>query len=99
MSIACPSVLTPFEAHSQLGDPSLPLLKKLCPQFHNVTSLDCELCQFAKHHRLPSIPGVNKRASFPFELVHSNVWGLGPVVSKTGLRYFVTFVDDHSRVT
>ena len=50
-SIACPSVLTPFEAHCRLGHPSLPLLKKLCPQFHNVTSLDCESCQFAKHHR------------------------------------------------
>ena len=30
-SIACPSVLTPFEAYCQLGHPSLYLLKKLCP--------------------------------------------------------------------
>ena len=35
-------------------------------------------------------PRVNKRASAPFELVHSNVWGPCPVV---------TFVDDYSRTT
>ena len=53
-------------------------------------------CQFAKHHRLPSSPRFNKRDSAPFELVHSDVWGLCPVVSPTGFRYFVTFVDDYS---
>ena len=62
-------------------------------------SLDCESCQFAKHHRLSSSPRVNKRASAPFELVHSDVWGPCPVMSKTGFKYFVTFVDDYSRVT
>ena len=50
-SIACPSVTSPFEAHCRLGYPSLPILKKLCPQFHNVSSLDYESCHFAKHHR------------------------------------------------
>ena len=98
-SIACSSILTPFEAHCQLGHPSLPSLKKLYPQFKNISSLDCESCQFAKHHRLPLGPRVNKRASSPFELVHSDVWGPCPIVSKTGFRYFVTFVDDFSRVT
>ena len=62
-------------------------------------SLDCESCQFAKHHRLNYSPIVNKRASAPFELVHSDVWGSCPVVSSIGFRYFVTFVDDYSRTT
>ena len=44
-------------------------------------------------------PRVNKRASAPFELVHSDVWGLCPVMSPTGFKYFITFVDDFSRVT
>ena len=52
-----------------------------------------------KHHRLPSSPRVNKRANAPFELVHSYVWGLCPVVFPTRFRYFVTFVDDFSRTT
>ena len=72
-SIASFGVTTPFETHCQLGHPSLPLLKKLCPQFSSLSSLDCESCQFAKPHRLSSSPRVNKRNSAPFELVHSNV--------------------------
>ena len=97
--VACSGVTTPFEMYCQLGHPSLPLLKKLCPQFSSVSSLDCESCQFAKHHRLHSSPRVNKRASAPFELVHSYVWGPCPIVSPTGFQYFVTFVDDYSRTT
>ena len=42
---------------------------------------------------------VNKRASAPFELVHYDVWGPCPILSPTGFRYFVTFVDDFSRVS
>ena len=43
-------------------------------------------------------PRVNKRASAPFELVHS-VWGPCPVLSPIGFKYVVTFVDDFSCVT
>ena len=97
--IACSKVTTPFETHCHLGHASLPLLKKLCPQFSSQLSLDSESCQFAKHHRLSYSPRINKRASTPFELIHSDVWGLCPVVSPTGFQYFVTFVDDYSRTT
>ncbi|XP_071900983.1 uncharacterized protein [Coffea arabica] len=79
-----------------LGHPSLPLLKILCPQFQSLSLLDCESCQFAKHHRVNLSPRVDKRADAPFALVHSDVWGSSPVTSKTGFKYFVTFVDDHS---
>ena len=71
--ITCSGVTTPFETHCRLSHPSLPLLKKLCPRFSSLSSLDCEFCQFGKHHRLSSRPRVNKRASAPFELVHSDV--------------------------
>ena len=40
--IACPEVTKPFETHCRLGHPSLPLLKKLCPQFSNLSSLNYE---------------------------------------------------------
>ena len=94
--IACFGVTIPFETHCWLGHLSLPLLKKLCPQFTSFLSLDCESCQFAKHHCLSYSPRVNKQASAPFELVHLVVWGLCPVVSPIGFRYFVIFVDDYS---
>ena len=58
--VACSGVTTPFETHCRLGHPFLPLLKKLCPQFSSLSSLECESCQFAKHHRLHSTPRVNK---------------------------------------
>ena len=38
--IACSRVTTPFETHCRLDHPSLPLLKKLCPQFSSLSSLD-----------------------------------------------------------
>ena len=64
--ISFSGVTTPFETHCRLGHPSLPLLKKLCPHFSSLSLLDCEFCQFSKHHRLPSSPRVNKRTSAPF---------------------------------
>lgn len=88
-----------FEAHCRLGHPSLPVLKKLCPQFHNKPSIDCESCHFAKHYRSSLSPRNNKRADFAFQLVHSDVWRPCLIVSKAGFRYFVTFVDDFSRMT
>ena len=97
--IAYSGVATPFEPHCRLGHLSLPLLKKLCPQFSSLLSLDYESYQFAKHHRLNSRLRVNKRVGAPFELVHSNVRGPCPIVSPTGFRYFVSFVDDYSRTT
>ncbi|XP_071705367.1 uncharacterized protein [Rutidosis leptorrhynchoides] len=54
---------------------------------------------FAKHHRIHLSPRVNKRASSPFELVYSDVWGSCSVTSKPGFKYFVTFIDDYYRVT
>ena len=44
-------------------------------------------------------PRVNIRASTPLELIHFDVWGPCPVMSPIGFKYFVTFVDDFSRVT
>ncbi|KAJ9556562.1 LOW QUALITY PROTEIN: hypothetical protein OSB04_011176 [Centaurea solstitialis] len=77
--------LSSFELHCRLGHPSLQSLKRLYPQLSHLSSLNCDSCQFAKHHR--------------FELVHSDVWGPCPITSKSGFKYFVTFVDDFSRVT
>ena len=93
--ITCSRLTTAFETHCRLGHPPLPLLKKLCPRFSSLSSLDWESCKFAKHHHLSSLPRVNKRVGAPFELVHSDVWGPCPVVSPTGFRYFATFVDDY----
>ena len=44
-------------------------------------------------------PIVNKQASAPFEFVHSDVWDPCLVVSLTGFRYSVTFIEDYSLTT
>ena len=55
------------------------------------------LCQFSKHHRA-SYPISHKKSISPFDLIHSDVWG--PVIdSISGAKWFVTFIDDCTRVT
>ena len=98
-SVVCSGVVSPFELHCHLGHPSLPLLKKLYPQFSSLSSLNYESCQYVKLHQVHLSPRVNKRDSAPFELVHSDVWVPCPVLSSIRFKYFVTFVNDFSRVT
>ena len=88
-----------FKTHCQLGHPSLTLFKKLCPQYSSLSTIHCEACQYAKHHRSSSLPRINKRVDSPFSLIHSDIWGPSSIVSKPGYRYFVTFVDDYTRIT
>ena len=98
-SLVCSNTLTSFEVHCRLGHPSLSVLKKLYLQFHSLQVLDCESCQFVKHHRLSVVPQVNKLIASSFELVHSDIWGSCPIVSQSDFKYFITFVDDYSRAT
>lgn len=90
--VACIRTVTPFEAHCRFGRPSLVNLEKLCQQFSKLSSLDCESCEFAKHHHLSSSPQVDKRASAPFVLVHYDVWIPCHTATKPGFHYFVLFM-------
>jgi hypothetical protein len=63
------------------------------------------LCHFpidagfhCKGCKLP-YPSSTTCSSRPFDLVHSDVWGPSPFVSKGGHKHYVIFVDDHSRYT
>ena len=47
-------------------------------------------------HNLP-FPNSQFTASAPFELVHSDLWGLAPVNFVNGFRYYILFVDHYSR--
>ena len=97
--IACSGIGNLHEVHCRLGHSSLSLLKKFFAQFSSLFSLNCEPCQYATLYRVHSSLRDNKRASTPFELIHSDVWGPCPVISPTRFKYFVTFVDDFSFVT
>ena len=58
-SVACSGVTHHLGLIASLATP-LSMLKKLCPWFSSLSSLDSKSCQFAKHHCLSSNPIVNK---------------------------------------
>lgn len=84
--------------HCRLGHPSFSYLKHLFPSlFKNHDLFQCEICQLAKHNRI-FLPSQPYRASKPFSLIHSDIWGPSRVCSLTNKRWFITFTDDHTRV-
>jgi transposase InsO family protein len=75
----------------------------MCKAFPDIMSkvdknkLVCDACEFGKHTRAFYI-SRGLRSTLPFVLVHSDVW-TSPVVSISGMKYFVTFIDCYSRMT
>ncbi|UYV70601.1 hypothetical protein LAZ67_7003642 [Cordylochernes scorpioides] len=61
----------------------------------------CTVCMESKMKKLPFSISSNKdkRASYPLELIHSDVVGPINPRSKRGSNYFVTFIDDFSHYT
>ena len=58
----------------------------------------CKACCLGKAHHLPSFPSSSTYA-FPLELVFTDFWGLAPVVSSQGYKYYIAFVDAFSKFT
>lgn len=87
--------------HHRLGHPNFSSLKRLLPSlFDNKASISfqCEICQLAKHiqvsfHPRPYTP------STPFSLIHNDIWGLSKVTTSNGKKWFITFTNDHTRIT
>jgi hypothetical protein len=105
VSSACVASSTPSFAqwHHRLGHLSCPglsalLHRGLLGSVSGRESLDhCPCCRLGKQVQLlyPS-ESVSQR---PFDLVHSDVWGLAPFVSKSGHKYYIIFIDDFFRHT
>jgi hypothetical protein len=98
-SNTCSAIDSELTIHAQLGHPRLPKLQKLVASLSKLSCLHCELCQLGKHTRSHFPDRVNKRASSPFALVHSDVWDPSRIISSFESKYFITFVDDFSRCT
>jgi len=92
--------------HKCLGHPNSDVLRtlfksgllgnKACSSLN--LSFDCTSCKLDKSKVLP-FPHHASRAPQCFDIIHSDVWGIAPVVSYTHYKYFVTFIDDFSRFT
>lgn len=59
--------------------------------------LKCDACEYAKHTRTTYV-SKGLRSISPFMLIHSDVWTC-LVVSVSGMKYFVTFIDCNTRMT
>ena len=87
--------------HLRLGHPSFRVLKIMFPSLFKgltVEKFHCDVCELAKHKRT-SFPVSNKRTSAPFTLIHSDVWGPSTISNISGARWFVSFIDDCTRVS
>ncbi|KAK2984954.1 hypothetical protein RJ640_013380 [Escallonia rubra] len=87
--------------HRRLGHALFGYLKKLFPSLftkYDVSSFQCEVCELAKSHRV-SFPLALNKSPDPFMIIHSDVWGPSKVNSLGGSRWFVTFIDDCTRMT
>lgn len=86
--------------HYRLGHPNFLYLKRLLPSLFNKDSINfqCEVCQLSKHTR-SSYPLQSYKSSHPFHMIHSDIWGPSRVNNIFGSRWFVTFIDDHTRLT
>ena len=87
--------------HRRMGHPSFGVMKKsMSSLFFGIkeSSLHCETCVFAKSHKSSYSPSFSS-SSAPFELIHSDVWGPSKNLTLTGMKYFVLFIDDFTRLT
>ena len=60
--------------------------------------VDCSTCKLRKSKPF-SFPSHGSRVECCFNLIHSDVWGLTPVISHAKYKYFVRFIDDYSKYT
>lgn len=86
--------------HVRLGHPSDRVLNQVLKdcnvKFNGNESVFCEPCQFGKNHTLPFNLSTS-RAKFTLELIHIDVWGPSPMLSTSGFKYYIQFLDDFSR--
>ena len=84
--------------HARLGHPGHDALQQLSRSigFHCSKSSPhtCDACRRGKHVRLP-FSVSNNVSSFPFQLLHCDVW-TSPIMSNSGFKYYLVIMDDYS---
>ena len=87
--------------HCRLGHPTFPHLERLFPHLFktiSISSLQCEQCIYAKNHRVPFKISLSKSLAL-FACVFTDVWGPFSTPSALSHKYFVSFIDDGTRVS
>ncbi|BBN69882.1 hypothetical protein Prudu_1222S000100, partial [Prunus dulcis] len=106
--VSCNSAHVDYRAwHKRLGHPNSTVLHDLLKSGFlgnkespslSAVQFDCNSCRLGKSKTLP-FPIHTPHVVQPFDLIHSDVWGMAPVTSHANYKYFVTFIDDYSRFT
>jgi hypothetical protein len=106
LSLACVTVNTQNKVwHKRLGHPNSVVLSHIHfgllgnkEQVFKNLSFDCSVCKLGKSITL-SFSSHGSHAEKCFDIVHSDAWGISPVIFHARYKYFVTFIDDFSRYT
>ena len=92
--------------HKRLGHLNFQSLKYLQQKgmVHGLSMIQevkevCEGCALGKQHREAFPKDKAWRAKAPLELVHTDVCGPMDTTTHGGNKYFITFIDDFSRMT
>ena len=84
--------------HARLGHPNPATLRHILRSFsftcNKIDDHTCHACRLGKHVHLPFSTSSHV-ASYPFELIHSDVW-TSPIASNTGYLYYLVILDDFS---
>ena len=86
--------------HWRLGHPNFPYLKRLFPSLFkniNMSQFNCEVCELAKHQRSVFRAHPDKKSA-PFTFIHSDIWCPSRVPNLSNTRWFISFIDDRSRL-
>ena len=87
--------------HHCLGHPSFSYLQHMFPDLFvgcSVSDFKCDTCVIAKSHHV-SYPLNSNKSVTPFGHVHLDVWGPSPITILSDIRWFMTFIDDCTRMT
>ncbi|XP_075074481.1 uncharacterized protein LOC142162074 [Nicotiana tabacum] len=87
--------------HQRLGHIPFARMKSISFLFDKISSKQpflCIVCPMARQQRLPFYDSTI-HSSVPFQLVHIDIWGPYNTSTYDGFRYFLTLVDDFTRVT
>ena len=80
---------------------SISYIKHLFPSMISdldVSKFSCQTCILAKSHHV-SYPEYFNKSCIPFALIHFDVWEPTSYSDNFGFRWFVTFIDDCTRIT
>lgn len=87
--------------HQRLGHIPFARMKSISFLSDKISSKQpflCTVCPMARQQRLP-FHDSTIHSSVPFQLVHIDIWGPCNTSTYNGFRYFLTLVDDFTRVT